>query len=335
MEQDTRVGTKRIPLDMQHFVARIEVASTEQAQQPAVHKRRPALRDSGSEDSLSLQEQAELQRLGHQELLSQSAPDGNGMEHIKLSGGVDETNSLGRSLSPVIGNVPVADQDETGASLSGIQYSENEPSNTATQPALLSKPPAPQKRGATEQKHSGGHIDVAESALASKQGSHNASNIQLQHTNALLGTDSLHIINRGSTTGYPEVEQLDGEQEERIAALQRDYEERRSKLKSKLEAEEEELKQALAWQLVLLLGCMLLVGFFSAVPDSVLGASAAQDLLELPGAVRSNVGAVAAFINAIGALGALCQVSPSPLARSVLRSCLRCPSVTHVSFGKR
>lgn len=106
---------------------------------------------------------------------------------------------------------------------------------------------------------------------------------------------------------YQVVERLDEQHEKRIAALQRTHKERVSSLELRVERERHKLQEGAAWQLTLLLGCMLMVGCFSAVPDSVLGASAAHDLSELPGAVRSNVAAVAAFINAIGALGALCQ----------------------------
>ncbi|KAL8274089.1 hypothetical protein Esti_001931 [Eimeria stiedai] len=106
---------------------------------------------------------------------------------------------------------------------------------------------------------------------------------------------------------YPEVAQWDEEQEARIAALQKNHAGRQSSLSAQLEVKSNLLKTHASWQLAQLLGSLLLLGLFNAVPDSVLGASAAQDLHELPGAQRSNVAAVAAFINAIGSLGALCQ----------------------------
>lgn len=114
---------------------------------------------------------------------------------------------------------------------------------------------------------------------------------------------------RGVSARLPQ-QQTEG-QEELIAALLKSHERKTVALKSEFEAKASALKKEQSWKLAQLLGYLLLVGLFNAVPDSVLGASAAQDLLELPGATKSNVAAVAAFINAIGALGALCQVRRS------------------------
>ncbi|XP_026190913.1 uncharacterized protein LOC34623266 [Cyclospora cayetanensis] len=113
-------------------------------------------------------------------------------------------------------------------------------------------------------------------------------------------------------TASPAVPTFTPEMEAGIRNVQRQHEERVSMLLQDAELKSHNLQQERNHQLLLLLSCLVLVGLFGAGPDSVLGASAALDLLELPGAPQNSPAAVSAFINAVGALGALSQVSWGP-----------------------
>ncbi|OEH76754.1 zinc finger protein 36 family 3 protein [Cyclospora cayetanensis] len=108
-------------------------------------------------------------------------------------------------------------------------------------------------------------------------------------------------------TASPAVPTFTPEMEAGIRNVQRQHEERVSMLLQDAELKSHNLQQERNHQLLLLLSCLVLVGLFGAGPDSVLGASAALDLLELPGAPQNSPAAVSAFINAVGALGALSQ----------------------------
>lgn len=106
---------------------------------------------------------------------------------------------------------------------------------------------------------------------------------------------------------YP-VATLSAREEEAVLALLQQQSVSKTELHLELTAKSAALEMQARSNLLLLLSCMLLVGLLNAGPDAILGAAAAQDLLELSDVPLRNCAAIAAFINAVGAVGALLQV---------------------------
>ncbi|OEH75673.1 major facilitator superfamily [Cyclospora cayetanensis] len=100
---------------------------------------------------------------------------------------------------------------------------------------------------------------------------------------------------------------LELQQQEELRRLQKQHAEQTEAAAAALAEAASVAAAAEKHQVQLLLMCMLLVGFFVAAPDSILGASAAQDVAELNGLPAASVSSTAALINAMGAVGALLQ----------------------------
>lgn len=308
LDDGSRRATKELLPEMQQLLETNELAR-EQAQQQAVHKRRPILIDAQPEDFDLLQEMQEIHLWNQKHMANNSAKTGTTLEteDTELKAGMGEASALRTLLSRVAGGTRGLIQDEIEVSASPSQATELALPDAGGQFFRLSSSDSWHNQGEEEDEASQGFNEAPVSDPEFRQDVDDVSGDYKQKSTAVLRGDPLDSTSVHDHPAYPKVERIDSEQEERIAVLQRDHNERMAFLKSQFKAKEKRAKEESKWQLMQLLGYMLLVGFFNSIPDSVLGASAAQDLLELPGAVRSNVAAVASFINAIGALGALLQ----------------------------
>lgn len=285
------------PREMQRLGRGIEMVNDQRPKLSAANRRRPARSESQEPDSSLLQGDDEASSSRQEQMAKRAAALGvqNGVGHAEGDARMQEANGARRRLV-----------------VSESQYLEN----VLLEPyKLISKQnPLATRQDGQPQEELPMSFEAERVAGEFKQDiGYTASAYEAQSYAEREKNPRFSLTSRVAPW-YQVVERLDEQQERRIAALQRTHEERMSSLEHRIETERHKSQEAAAWQLTWLLACMLVVGCFSAVPDSVLGASAAHDLSELPGAVRSNVAAVAAFINAIGALGALCQVSQSCFA---------------------